>query len=583
MPSGTSFLDELRRRGVARAALIYGAAAFAVLEFADIAFPRLGLPDGAVNVVLWAGILGFPPALLASWAVELRAEPDRARLRSWLSPATMGIAAALVVLGAAMGMLWGGGDPLGVGSDDEVERRSVAILPFENTSRDAANEPFVIGIHDDLVSQISRISSIKTISRTSVLQYRDTTMTIPEIARDLGVATILEGAVQRSGDRVRLNVQLIDAASDEHVWSETYDRQLTAVDIFAIQSEIATSVAEALRATLSSEEERRLGTAPTESLEAVESYFLGKQLLERRTKESLAAAVEYFDQVIELDPEYALGHSGLADAYMILPEYEPSIDSQLARKKSEAAARQALELDPDLPEALTSMGWSRLIHYYEWDEAERLLRRALEVQPHNAGALHWLSHLLSWQGRHTEALEYARRAVDVDPNSRLMLMNLSYMLMDAGQFQAAIDLARTNLRDRPDYFEQHGNLWLTYMRAGRAAEGAEALEGWAALTRRDVAAVRDIGRAFERYAETGEPQPLPAALLERAAFGSEDLGQVHAFVGDGARALDALERALDERSGSRSVLSMKVNPAFDFIRDEPRFQSLLGKLGLAGG
>jgi TolB-like protein len=196
-------------------------------------------------------------------------------------------------------------DPIETGRAASAEEKSVAVLPFENMSRDASNEPFTIGIHDDLLTHISRISSIKTISRTSVLQYRDTTKTIPQIAGELGVATILEGGVQKAGDRVRINVQLIDAATDEHLWSETYDRQLSAANIFAIQSEIARSIAQSLRATLLPDEQRRLGTAPTLNLAAVETYFLGKQLLERRTRESLFAAVEYFREVIELDPEFA--------------------------------------------------------------------------------------------------------------------------------------------------------------------------------------------------------------------------------------------------------------------------------------
>jgi TolB-like protein len=253
MSGNHGFLDELRKRGVVRAALLYVAAAFALLEFADIAFPRLGLPDGAVNWVLWVGLAGFPLTLLASWAIEVRAERDSGQIRSWLSPATLAASFLLIALGVGMGLIWGGTE-LGSSSIAEpaaprrADERSVAVLPFENMSQDASNEPFTIGIHDDLVAHISRISSIKTISRTSVLQYRDTTKTIPQIASELGVATILEGGVQRSGDRVRINVQLIDAASDAHVWSETYDRQLTAADIFSIQSEIATSIAEAMRA-----------------------------------------------------------------------------------------------------------------------------------------------------------------------------------------------------------------------------------------------------------------------------------------------------------------------------------------------
>jgi len=586
-----SLFDELKRRNVFRVAALYAGVGWLIVEVASTVLPTFHAPGWILQVLTFLVILGFPLALVLAWAFELtpeglrreeqadRAEPAAGRRGRGLDIAIVSLLATAIVFFALDRFVWEGST--GSGVELAGDQPSVAVLPFENMSRDADNDPFTIGIHDDLITHISKISSIKTISRTSVLQYRDATKTIPQIARELGVATILEGGVQRAGDRVRINVQLIDAATDEHLWSETYDRQLTAASIFAIQSEIATSIARSLRATLSEDEQRRLEAAPTQSLAAVETYFLGKQLLERRTRESLFAALEYFREVIELDPDFALGHSGLADAIMLLPEYVPDRDPQLAWEKSEASAERALALDPDLPEALTSMGWNRLIHYYDWPEAEALLRRALDIQSNNTNALHWLSHVLSWQGRHEEALALARKAVEVDPHSGLMAMNLSYILMDAGDFEASIQRARDTLRRNPDRTEQYGNLWLTYLRAGRPEDAAGTLVRWAALTGRDVEAAREVGQAFIRHGQTGEPQALPREVVDRAEFGSEDLGQVYAFVGDAEGTLGALERAYEERSGSRSVLSMKVNPGYDFIRTDPAFVSLMRRVGLA--
>ena len=219
--------------------------------------------------------------------------------------------------------------------------RSIAVIPFDNLSNDASNEPFTVGIHDDLLTQISRIASLRTISRTSVLQYRDTTKTIPQIAKELGVATILEGGVQRAGDRVRINAQLIDAVTDEHLWAATFDRELNASNIFAIQSEIARAIAEALQATLTDDEQQRLGNVPTDSIAALERYFIGKQMLEQRNSDSLVGAINYFQEVIDLDPDFALAYSGLADAYMLLPEYTANIDPREIQEKSVAAAAMA--------------------------------------------------------------------------------------------------------------------------------------------------------------------------------------------------------------------------------------------------
>jgi tetratricopeptide (TPR) repeat protein len=266
---------------------------------------------------------------------------------------------------------------------------------------------------------------------------------------------------------------------------------------------------------------------------------------------------------------------------MILPEYATTIDLERVREKSVAAAARGLALGPEVPEVLATVAWNHLIHAYDWAEAEALLRRALDIQSNNTSALHWLSHVLSWQGQHREAITWAERAVEVDPLSTLMQMNLSYIHMDAGDFDRSIAIA-TEVRHRDaSYSELMGNLWLTYLRAGRPADAAQNLQVWAAATGRDAEATEQVGDAFVRHGRTGKPVHLSAALLERAAFGSEDLGQVYAAVGDADGTIEALSRAVAERSGSRSVLSMKVNPLYDFVRGDPRFAALLGRAGLA--
>ena len=577
-----SLWTELKRRNVPRIAAAYAVAAWLMVEVSSVVLPAFGAPDWILRAVIILVSLGFPIALVIAWAFQMTpeglkrdAEVDREQ-DAWRQRSNRlnVITVTILVLAAGIFVF-----ERMVPEFKTVDRRSIAVLPFDNMSGDASNDPFTIGIHDDLLTHISRIGSIKTISRTSVLKYRDTTKTIPEIGNELGVATILEGGIQRAGDRVRINVQLIDTATDEHLWADTYDRRLTASNVFAIQTEIAVAIAAALRATLSTEEQRRLEYAPTENLAAMEAYYLGKQLLEERSRESLFAAVEYFEKVIELDPRYALAYSGLADAYMLLPEYTPTVDMHEARETSEAAANRALELGPEEPEVLASAGWNRLIHYYDWTEAERLLRRALAIEPNNAGALHWLSHVLSWQGQHTEALAKAERALEVDPHTTLMAMNLAYIRTDANLFDEAIARVLQSIEEDPDYSELHGNLWLSYLRAGRPADAANSFVTRAAATGRDIDGAREVGAAFVRYRETGDTQPLSEELIAQMEFGLEDLGQVYAFVGDAEHALSALEAGYEQRSGSRSVLSMQINPGYDFFRDDPRFIALLGRLG----
>jgi TolB-like protein/lipoprotein NlpI len=575
---------ELKRRNVPRVAAAYAVAGWLTVEVSSVVLPAFGAPDWTLRAIIILVLLGFPVALVIAWAFQMTPEgpkrddevdreentgdPPRSNRLNVITIAFLVLAAGIFIVARMM--------PPEIATHD---RKSIAVLPFENMSGDDANDPFTIGIHDDLLTHISRIGSIKTISRTSVLRYRNTAKSIPEIAAELGVMTILEGGIQRAGDRVRINVQLIDTMTDEHLWANTYDRQLTASNVFAIQTEIAVAIAAALQATLSSEEQRLLEYAPTENLDAMEAYYLGKQLLEERSRESLFAAVEYFEKVIELDPKYALAHSGLADAYMLLPEYTPTIDMREARETSEAAADRALELGPEEPEVLASAGWNRLIHYYDWPEAERLLRRALAIEPNNAGALHWLSHVLSWQGQHAEAVVAAERALEVDPHTTLMAMNLAYIRTDSGLFDQAIARLHRSMEEDPDYPELHGNLWLAYLRAGRPVDAANTIVTWAKATGRDAGGARQVGQAFVRYGETGEMQTLPEELVALMEFGLEDLGQVYAFVGDTDRALTALEEGYEQRSGSRSVLSMKINPGYDFFRNEPRFIALLERLG----
>lgn len=600
--SDSGFLEELKRRGVVRVAVVYAAAAFAVLEFSDIAFPRLGLPDSAVDWVLALGLLGLPVSLGLAWVFEVKRDPGNLAARrpaSWLSPVALVAAVVLVGVGVATGWLWGrteaapapssayesqgsAFDSQGSAIEAQAPRpvRSIAVIPFANITGEEETEPFTIGIHDDILTHLSRIKDLRVISRTSVLSYRDTTKKMREIGEELNVATVLEGGVQRAGGMLRVNVQLIDTRTDDHLFAKSFDKKWNAENIFSIQSEIAISVAEALQASLTAQERKRISSVPTQNIAALETYFLGKQLLEARNVPSLLAATEYFKKVIQLDPSFALAHSGLADAYMLLPEYSATVDRKMIRSESEAAARRAFDLDPEIPEVLTSMGWTRLIHDYDWAGAESLLRRALSIEANNTNALHWLSHVLSWQGRHKEAIALAQQALEVDPRSATMHTNLSYMYMDAGDFPASLRRGEEVRKQFPEYTSLLRNLFFADLRAGDAERATTTLVEWAAATGNDVAAYQELGDHLIRYAATGVPSPIPPELVERLALGSNFMASFHAYVGDKESALSSLETAYTERSGSRSLLSMKVEPGFDFLRGEVRFERLIDQVGL---
>ncbi len=578
-----SILAELQRRNVFRVAAFYLAAAWLFLQVVATIAPIIDLSANLQKIFLALLVIGFPIAMGLAWAFDLtprgierdtRATPDSRRSARLMDRTII----ALLIIALAYFAV----DKFVI-STNQVRAdigRSIAVLPFTNLSNDAANDPFTIGIHDDLLTHLSRIDALETTSRTSVLRYERTTMSIPEIARELGVAAIVEGAVQRAGDRVRINVQLIDGANDVHIWAETYDRHLTAESVFDIQSRIAQEIAANLNANLTAEERQHLDFVPTRNLDALDTYFVGKRLLEERTRDSLKAAVEYFQKVVELDPNFALGWSGLADAYMLLPEYTPFVDRELVGRMSREAIERALAIDPNIPEVRSSEAWHQLIHNYDWRGAEKTFREALRIVSDNPNVLHWLSHTLSWQGRHEDAVAIARRAVEADPKSKMMRTNLAYILVDAGQFDEGLDIAWSMYDSDPDYTVQRRNLFLHELRAGRVERAATTFINYTRAIGADTDAAQQIADMFVAYAQSGEMGALTPDLIERAELGTEDLAQVFAFVGDAEGTFRALREAIDSRSGSRSVLSMKINPAYDFIRDDPRFGAMLSEIGL---
>ncbi|MCH8058472.1 MAG: tetratricopeptide repeat protein [Proteobacteria bacterium] len=598
-----SFFNELKRRNVFKVSIAYIVMAWLVMQVTDVILNNITAPEWVFRVVLLFLAIGLPFAVFFAWEFELTPEGLKREHevdRSQSITTQTGRKLDFLIIGAlvlALGYFTYDKFVLSVdreaasieaaveeasapADDVLISDKSIAVLPFVNRSRSEDDAFFVDGVHDDLLTQLAKVSALKVISRTSVMRYRDTVKSIPDIGRELGVNTIMEGSVQRAGDRIRITVQLIDAVTDEHLWAESYDRTLTVADIFEIQSEIATAIAGALRTALTDADHKWLGIAPTQNMAALEAYFAGKQLADRRGREAIESAIKQFERAVSLDPDFALAYAGLGYAWLLIPEYSATVDRKLSKDSSKAAIARALELDPELPAGLAFMGWSKMVHEYDWKAAERLLRKALVNQASNSDALHWLSHVLSWQGRHHEAINVARQAVEVDPYSPLMTMNLAYILMDDGRFDESAKYRDIALQLRPNYTELWRNTWLTFMRAGQFENATQALVNWSGDTGRDVAEARQLGRILEHSNKTGEMVQFPAELLANLSIGTENLGQVYAAGGDAESALAELRVALDERAGSRSVLSMKINPLYDFIRDDPRFIELLREANL---
>jgi TolB-like protein/Tfp pilus assembly protein PilF len=472
-----SLYNELKRRNVFRVAIAYLAGAWLLTEVSGTLFPAFGIPDWGVRFVVIVFALGFVPALIISWAYELtseglKREKDVVRDASItnltakrLDVITIGLV-IIALMFVAVDRLWFGS----VGSQHEVALSesadgdqppadndllvagdlapSIAVLPFANRSANPEDAFFVDGIHDDLLTHISRIGMIKTISRTSVMHYRGSDKTIPEIANELGVATVLEGAVQRAGDQVRINVQLINAESDEHLWAEIYDRKMSASNLFAIQSEIAETIAKALKATLSPTERQRIRATPTENLEAYEAYLFGRQRLDQASSDSELEAVDYFRKAVELDPRFALAWVGLAENYVVLAGQRDFPKSE-AYAKARAALETALELDEGLGEAYTWLGWLKFSHK-DLEGASQDYERALELSPNYPPLSRAYGLLLDELGREDEALSWRAASVRLDPMSANLRRSYAVALRQVGRNEEAMGQLENALKIDPD-------------------------------------------------------------------------------------------------------------------------------------
>src|ERR1700730_17049193 len=355
-----NFFAEVKRRNVYKVAVAYAVVAWLLVQVATQVFPFLEIPNWVVRLVIAIVVIGFPIALVIAWAFEATPEgiktteaadamptiPGQGK-RAWIYIVVVGgmISVALFFLGR-----YTAGNKITAALPNEISMKSIAVLPFESLSEDKSNAYFAEGVQDEILTRLAKVADLKVISRTSTQHFKTAPENLPQIAKQLGVMNILEGSVQKSNDQVRVNVQLINAMTDAHLWGEIYDRKLT--DIFAVESDIAKSIADTLRAKLSSSAEHVLASRPTDNPEAHELYLKGRYFWNRRTGENLQKAADYFQQAIGKDPKYALAYSGLADCHVLLPLYT-DVDSNPRDELPQAleAARKAVELDDTLAEA----------------------------------------------------------------------------------------------------------------------------------------------------------------------------------------------------------------------------------------
>jgi len=462
-------------------------------------------------------------------------------------------------------------------ASEPASTRSVAVLPFLNMSADPENEYFTDGITEDVIAQLSKIRALKVVSRGSVMQFKRREQGLREIANRLRVATLLDGSVRRAGDRVRIVAQLVDAATDEHLWSETYDRQLT--DIFAIQAEVALQIAAALQATLSPAERARVGREPTRDVHAYQLYLQGRHRFITYTDEGMRQAIDYFERAIARDPNFPPAYAGIANAYTELGEIGLMSPSE-AYPRATAAAAKALALDPDLGEAHCTAAFCKMVYEFDWPGAESGFQRALELAPSNADAHDLYGRLCSALGRYDEAIVLQQRAKDLDPVAHRVDIATAYLR--AGRLDEAFDAATQALELSPEYSRAHATYGWVCLRKGRLADGIKAIERAAELAPEETLWLAQLGQAYGEVGKVEEARKVLAQLLERARTGyvaPYHLAFVYTGLKEWDRAMDCLEEAYAQKAGS--VYGIKGSFLFVPLRTHPRFQALLRRMNLA--
>jgi TolB-like protein/Flp pilus assembly protein TadD len=584
-----NFLAELKRRNVYKIAVAYAVVAWLTIQAASIFLPAFNAPQWAMQIVILILVVGFPIALAFSWAFEIT--PEGIKRESEIEPSKSitrktgrKLVAATVVLAviAAGLLIFQFVRPRSTVTPRQseaatVSNKSIAVLPFDNLSGDPQNAYFSEGVQDEILTRLAKIAELKVISRTSTQRFRTAPNDLRQIAQQLGVANILEGSVQKANDQVRVNVQLINALTDAHLWADTYDRKLT--DIFAVETEIAKTVADMLQAKLTGSEQHVIAARPTENAEAHQLYLKGRFFWNKRTGNDLKKSIDYFEQAIVTDRNYALAYAGVADAYVLLPGYSGG-NPRDCYPKAIAAAKKALELDDTLAEARTSLALA--IWYYDFDfsQANREFQRAIELNPNYASAhQQYGNNTLSAMGRFDDAIAEGKRAIELDPLSLVINADLGADYYFARRYDEAIAQLRKTLEMDPRYYYAYITLGLALEMKGVPEPAVAEYQKARALN--DDPFV--LGLLAHIYAASGNQTEALKILDQLKELSKQRYVAAYSFalvylgLGDKEQALHWLEQSYQDRGGA-DVGWIRVDHLLDPLHGDPRFEAVAEKI-----
>lgn len=458
-----------------------------------------------------------------------------------------------------------------------VNRKSIAVLPFKNFSTNQEDEYFSDGMAEDIRTQLSGIADLKVISQQGVLRYKNSDKSITEIGKELGVATVLEGSVQHAGSMVRINAQLIDANDESHIWAEKYDKEMT--QIFSVQSEVAEKIAEVLRAKLLPSEKGRIERKRTENTEAYQLYLKGRFYWNKRTASDLQKAIEYFNQAIEKDANYALAYAGLASAYAVLPEY--SVPAKEALPQAEHAARRAMEIDGMLAEPHAVIGSIKSRYEFDYPGAEFEFKKAIELDPNYPSTRHWYSVLLRSLGRLNEALAESKRAQELDPLSLIINYNVGITLAIMRQYDQALVQFQNTLQLDSNYAVCYAALASVYEMQRKFNKAIEVAKKYRALAGTETDGLADLGYCYARMGNKIEAQRILNQLLDLSKRGysvSIDIAGVYYGLWETDKIFEWLEKARDEKYAGLAMIG--TDPFWEDLRPDPRFIAFMKTIGL---
>jgi eukaryotic-like serine/threonine-protein kinase len=464
----------------------------------------------------------------------------------------------------------------------KVHISSLAVLPLENLSGDPSQDYFADGMTEELINRLARMVETRVISRTSIMQYKGVHKPLREIARDLGVDAVVEGSVARADDRVRISADLVVAATEQHLWGDSYTRELH--EVLEMQDEVAEAIARQIRGTLL----MRRATPAAGSREigptVYEEYLWGRYEWNQRTTEGTNAALEHFRRVIAQDASYAPAYSGMADCYVTLWLSLGALSREQALPQAREALRRALLLDPDLADAHSTLGTVRMYADWDWPGSEAEFKRAIALNPSYATARHWYGLHLAFRGQTPEARQELERARELDPLSPIIRLNLAWVQFVAGHSDALIAASQKELARDSSFWDAHWDLGTAYVQQGELEKGIAELEKAVELSHNSAATLSSLGYALGRASKRPEAEQVLRKLHQRALrepVAAEEIAMVYIGLGDSNDGLLWLEQAY--RAHSKGLVLLKADPWYRSLAAEPRYQALLRKVGLSGG